>query len=591
MTDITKTLTFVLTAGLLVAAAIATWYATQPREVGGFEKVGEEFFPDFVDPSAARALEVTAYDPDSGTEVAFAVEYKDGLWRIPSHYGYPAEAAERLAQTAASLIGVRRESLVARRETEQARFAVLEPADDEADADSAGKRVTLRDDQGTILADFVIGRPAGSDTGDGPDELVRDAVQRDDYYYVRVPGEKETYKAEIDIDLSTRFTDWIEPDLLKVDQEEINKLEINSYELIEEMRGLQLQVTKLTQGQFRLTRDGFEPWSMEGLNETTEELDMAEVNSLLELLDEMVIVGVRPKPSIDGQPLVGSDLTVNAELAKQNPAAFQDQLMFLQQDLEDKGFVIGADQDNPSQLMLLATKGELGATTSNGVAYTLFFGKGVSGDETEIEIGKGSKSDPSGDDADAGESGQPDPSASAEPGSTESAGDPAAEVPATESDDEDSQARNRYVAIRVEFDPSALGQPPVEPVKPVAPPARKATTPGNRSRRNPPTNRNPPGRPQKAWRRQTRLPSRRPMWRPSRRKNSGSTRQRWPDSNRIRSSTRPTLKCSKPIRTYGNSGKKPGVNWLPNSMNVLRSGITSFRPPASRPSGSAATTW
>ncbi len=459
MSEISKTTVLVVIAGLLVLAASQTYFATQPREVEGFEKVGQPFFADFDDPRAARSLEVTAYDPDTGFPRSFRVTYENGLWRIPSHYGYPAEAADRLAATASSLLGVLRESVAARRESEQERFGVLDPSDDAADADSAGKRITIRDERDQVLVDYIIGKPAGSSVDEVP-EMVRDEVQKSDYYHVRVPGEKETYKARIDIDLSTRFTDWIEPDLLKVDTEEINKLEVNSYDLVEEARG---QVTKLSRGQFRLTRDGFEPWSMEGLNEITEELDTAQVDNLLSLLDEMEIVGVRPKPTLDGKPLVGSDLMVNQDLFQANPEGFQDQLMYLRQDLEDKGFLIGADRDDPQKLMLLATRGELSATTKNGVAYTLFFGKGVTGDETEIEIGGSSASENESD----GENEPADESAT-DPGTDPAAGgDPAGsgDQPA----DDDADARNRYVAIRVAFDEAALGEAPVTPVKPVAP--------------------------------------------------------------------------------------------------------------------------
>lgn len=449
MNEISKTVSFILAAGLLGAWATFAYFSTQPREVNGFEKVGEEFFASFTDPSLARSLSVSAYDEKTGTAQSFEVSYSNGLWRIPSHHGYPAEAADRLAKTATSLLGVRRESVVSRRDSEHSKFGVVDPAGDEADSENAGKRITLRDGNGETLADYIIGKPSKPGIDDDLELAVRDANRTSKYFYVRVPDEKETYMAAIDIELSTQFTDWIEPDLLQVDREEINKIEIDSYELVESVVDRQMQFSKRVDGQFRLTRDGFSPWTIEGINETTEELDTKRVDELLDLIDEMNIVGVRPKATIDGKPLVRSDLTVNVELARENPESFQEQMHSLQQDLEDKGFVIGADEKDPDKLMLLATRGELRATTNNGVAYTLFYGNATSGDESEIRIN---------DDA--------------EPGTDSPVDIPDDSVVDDKPLDETTpnpDQKNRFVAIRVDFDQAAMGDVPVEPVKPVAP--------------------------------------------------------------------------------------------------------------------------
>ena len=115
MNETSKTVAFVISACLLGVAAGATHWMTQPKPVAGFEKVGQEFFPDFEDSLAAQALEVMVYDEETDGLREFSVENKDGLWRIPSHHDYPAEAADRLARTATSVIGLTRESLVARR--------------------------------------------------------------------------------------------------------------------------------------------------------------------------------------------------------------------------------------------------------------------------------------------------------------------------------------------------------------------------------------------------------------------------------------------------------------------------------------------
>ena len=462
MNEASKTVTFIITAAVLGVAASSSYWMTQPADIVGFEKVGQEFFPEFQDATTARSLQVTAYDFDTDGLREFSVERVDGLWRIPSHHNYPAEAADRLARTATSLIGLERESIVARRITRHEEYGVVDPADTEADPDTAGQRITLRNEAGDILADYIIGKPAGIADED-QSKMVRDIGQPDDYYYVRVPDEKETYKARIQIDLSTRFSDWINPDLLKLAAADINRLEIDNYELSEndvigENGQIQTRISKRVIDSQKLTRDGFSAWELDGLNPETEELNTLKVEEIVTLLDSMKIAGVRPKLKLDGQLLIKSDLTINEELARKNPQLFQSRVFQMQQDLERRGFTIGADEKDPTKIALMASRGELRAATKDGVLYTLYFGRSVSGDLSEIEIG-GALAEP-GNDTDS------------ESSAADSADEPRQEdaVDQEESGDEPAtENKSRYVAIRVDFDPTALGDRPVPPSEPETP--------------------------------------------------------------------------------------------------------------------------
>ena len=461
MNETSKTVAFIITAGILGVVAGWSHWMTKPKPVVGFEKVGEEFFPDFQDGTTATSLMVTAFDNETEGLREFSVKKQDdGLWRIPSHHDYPAEAADRLARTATSLIGVERESIVERRVNKHAEYGVLDPADPEADADSAGKRITLRDAAGEIVSDFIIGKPAGSVAKDAS-QMVRDIEQESDYFYVRVPAEKETYKAKVKIDLSTQFADWINPDLLKLQAADINRLELDNYELTEQDvqvgNRIMTQMSKKVIDQQALTRDGFEPWELDGLNPATEEIDTLKVESIATLLDTMKIVGVRPKQKLDGQLLVKSDLTINEELARKDPRQFQNRILALQSDLDSKGFTIGQTTEEGAEIALMASRGELRAATKNGVLYTLYFGRSVSGDSKAIEIGTV--------DADA-------ETEEAPADDTEKEGDSEAAAGTAEGETEGDVAaenKSRYVAIRVDFDPAALGEKPTMPEEPTAP--------------------------------------------------------------------------------------------------------------------------
>ena len=124
--------------------------------------VGQPFFEAFNDAATAKSLEVIAVNPETASVEQFKVEEDDGLWRIPSHHNYPAEAADRLAATATSVIGLTRESLVGRVKGDHERFGVMDPLDEEArDPEFAGQRISIKDDAGDIMLDLIVGKQGG----------------------------------------------------------------------------------------------------------------------------------------------------------------------------------------------------------------------------------------------------------------------------------------------------------------------------------------------------------------------------------------------------------------------------------------------
>ena len=93
------------------------------------------------------------------------------------------------------------------------KLGVLDPLDPKITAvKGLGKRVTLKDAADKVLADFIIGK----EVKDHPDQR-----------YVRVPGQKRTYGVNVKVDLSTRFADWIETNLLKLDASRVRKVVID----------------------------------------------------------------------------------------------------------------------------------------------------------------------------------------------------------------------------------------------------------------------------------------------------------------------------------------------------------------------------
>ena len=115
-----------------------------------------------------------AYDEEQATAEPLKVEFRNGRWIMPSHDDYPAEAGDRLAKTAGALLGLKKDRFVSDRVEDHAQYGVIDPLETEvASLAGRGKRVTLRNESGDVLADLIIGKSDADHEG---------------YRYVRPPG-------------------------------------------------------------------------------------------------------------------------------------------------------------------------------------------------------------------------------------------------------------------------------------------------------------------------------------------------------------------------------------------------------------------
>ena len=466
MNESKTTIIFVAVAAVFALAAVGSQYLNRPTNSADFELVGKPFFEDFTSASQAQSLEVSAVDPESARLKRFSVVNQDGLWRIPSHYDYPAEAAARLATTASSIMGIERESLAGRLAKEHERLGVLNPlADDIEDPEGVGKRITLKDSSGEVVVDYIVGKEAGEVVLSETDQPFG-ARGNEKYYYVRRPDEQQTYKVKLDIDLSTRFSDWIDPDLLRVDRNDITRIQIDNYSLEEDRSNPLVQNKALFKSQgdkLDISRkSSTDPWELVGLDAASEELQNSRINEMLGVFDQMEIAGVRPKYKYKDHLLLTPDLKLNRipEMEK-NPQEFSRAISRLQNELDQKGFNLAG---NAQKMELVSQNGDLEIGTQTGVVYTLHVGQAFDGDEAEIEIGSQGDTDS---DSDSGDSQENDDGKS----TTVTDQDPA--NGGDEGDEEKpEEAKNRYLMVRVSFDESLIKpkpvapEPPVEPVKP-----------------------------------------------------------------------------------------------------------------------------
>ncbi|HEX2897836.1 MAG TPA: DUF4340 domain-containing protein, partial [candidate division Zixibacteria bacterium] len=211
-----KTLWFAGVAAVLMILAIFISPGRITPEA--FIDQGEPFFPNFVDPNGATTLEVIDYNKATNTSIPFKVAIENGKWSIPSHYDYPADGQTRLANTAAAVIQIKKDDYRSSVIAEHERFGVVNPMDENAALEGRGKRITIKGKGDVVLADLIIGDTVENKTG---------------FRFVRVPDQSRVYAAKTDLEISTKFEDWIESDLLKANRTKINKVVINDYTINE----------------------------------------------------------------------------------------------------------------------------------------------------------------------------------------------------------------------------------------------------------------------------------------------------------------------------------------------------------------------
>lgn len=409
MNEIRRTTIYIVLA--VVSLGLA-WWLSPPVEISPADfanaKVGKEFYPLFTNPNEPTSILVVGYDEAKAEPRQFAVKFENGKWTIPSHHNYPADGADRLAKTAASAMHIKRGEFISDSKQYHEQLGVVDPLDsDQTRLKGRGQRITLSKGS-DVLMDLIVGKPVKDRAG---------------FFYVRKPDEDATYVAKLDIDLSTKFKDWVETDLLKLNKDDLKEIVIDDYSIDEVNR-------RVVEGEIsKLTRDKpADAWKLEGLDESKEELDVAKVNGMLGALDDLKLVGVRPKPKG-----LNPDLSFDEESLESNPLAAR----ALVEDMARKGFLLTADPRTKKR-RLLSNEGELHASTNKGVVYALQFGEVFSGNEEEVEVGIEKK---------------------------ESEG---AEKEKSEDKDKAAEGKqpSRYLFVTTRFDASYIGPRPEKPERP-----------------------------------------------------------------------------------------------------------------------------
>lgn len=350
MSETKKSLTYL---GLGVLILIAAFISAPSRVTpDAFLDRGETFFPEFTDPNVAVSLEVVDFDEDTASARPFKVTSQGGKWSIPSHHDYPADGKELLSKTAAGIIEMRKDDFRSNNVSDHQSCGVIDPLDEGVTSlKGRGRRVTITGEGGQILADLIVGKKV---------------EERENLRFVRLPDQKRVYVAQMPIEPSTKFEEWIEKDLLLVEKEGISKVTLEDYSINERTGSLNRR-DKLV-----LTQKENE-WTANKLR-SNQEMETYRVTELLRAIDELNIVGVRPKPRGLSETL--SRTTGESKITQADMRS-----------LQEKGFYF------TRQGSLVSNEGELEVQTANGLTYTLRFGEVVYGSGEAVTAGNDSSDD------------------------------------------------------------------------------------------------------------------------------------------------------------------------------------------------------
>jgi len=102
--------------------------AVQPR----FKSVKVEpeeqrvLFPELSDAAKAASLEIVSYDDELSTLHPFKVMQSGGVWVLPAHQNYPADAKEQLAAAATALVDLKMLDVVSKSPGDHETYVVIE---------------------------------------------------------------------------------------------------------------------------------------------------------------------------------------------------------------------------------------------------------------------------------------------------------------------------------------------------------------------------------------------------------------------------------------------------------------------------------
>jgi Domain of unknown function (DUF4340) len=192
-----------IVALVAVVVAAATYVSQNPWSQA--KVTGAALFPGLASQSAKIArIELRQGDKK------LALERKDQAWVLADRGGYPAKAEP----VRTLLVRLAEAQLVEPKTRKSDRFALLE-LEDAGAKDTKSREVRLLDQQGTLIAQAIIGKKRTDAFGSSKPGT-----------YVRWPEDQQAWLANTDVDVSATVRDWVQPTLLDVEAAKITAVTV-----------------------------------------------------------------------------------------------------------------------------------------------------------------------------------------------------------------------------------------------------------------------------------------------------------------------------------------------------------------------------
>jgi Domain of unknown function (DUF4340) len=376
--DMNETLRTLAYVSVAVVVCLISW-ATSPAPPDRAAVVDHATLSDLTEVSEANSFKIISYDEELAKLDTFAVAKERGRWVIPSHDNYAADAEDQLRKIAGIFVDLKSIVQVSDDSKVHEQFGVIEPSKElEAGAKGVGRLITISDKKDSPLVNLIVGNKAEF-TGSS------NAISNnDELRYVRIAGQPAVHVAKISLDsLTTKFEQWIERDLLKMNAFDVKKIKLNDYSIIVGQQN-GVPVGSLVQRMDTVVSQGDNnTWLLDSMkiyenNQPTEtqlaedeELNKTKIDDVKTALDDLKIIDVDRKPEILAKALQDDKLAQSREAILE---------------LQQYGFLVTRSRET-NKPDILGFNGSVQVALKDGLNYRLIFGRhkdAEKGDSTKL---------------------------------------------------------------------------------------------------------------------------------------------------------------------------------------------------------------
>lgn len=193
-----------------IACIAAFYYYPKITVAAADDRVGQNLLSsdEEYDTQDVRAIKIDRFNKDQNASEKIELAQVGGSWVIPSKSNFLAGNAQRVSQAISAIRDKKVLEMVSDKQDDHEEYGVVEPSTNLGGAPSGvGTLLSLEDRSRRQLAKLIIGLPT------------TDKSKR----FVRMPGQPQIYVIDFDNSiLTTNFSDWVDGDLLRFNNQQWN---------------------------------------------------------------------------------------------------------------------------------------------------------------------------------------------------------------------------------------------------------------------------------------------------------------------------------------------------------------------------------